>query len=110
MKGCPQSMVRKRGPVFSKRSCSAKHLERAVDDPEKACPSDVFQATHRAFLQDGVDGWLLGVRLVFRARPLESRQRQAGGLDGDDFRERVERYLQAAGVVDLRHQQDIGDR
>src|SRR5207244_1166352 len=53
---------------------------------------------------------LLRVRLVLGARMLERRQLPAGGIDGHNPAKTVERYLETAGVIDLRHQADVGRR
>ena len=52
----------------------------------------------------------LGVRLIFRPRLVERRKLGAGGIGRDDLRIAVERHLQAARVVDLRHQADVRQR
>src|SRR5580704_5976362 len=53
---------------------------------------------------------LFGIRLVLRPRPVERRKLHAGGIHGNDFRELVERDLEPARIVDLRHQADVGKR
>src|SRR6185503_11061817 len=52
----------------------------------------------------------LRVELVLRTRLLESRQFRARGIDGDDLWKPLERYLQTARVVDLRHETEVGER
>src|SRR5262245_57572339 len=52
---------------------------------------------------------LLRVGLVFRSRLFERRKLRAGCIDGDDLGKAIERHLQAARVVDLRHQANIGE-
>src|SRR6185295_15040218 len=46
----------------------------------------------------------LRVRLIFRPRSVEGGKLEAGGVDGDDLGELVQRHLEAARVGDLRHQ------
>src|SRR6266849_2583369 len=52
----------------------------------------------------------LRVRLVLRPRLVEGRELAAGGVGRDDLRKSIKRHLQAARVVDLRHQADVGQR
>src|SRR3954452_23765451 len=58
-------------------------------------------------------GWTsnrsLRVELVLRPRLLEGRQLRARGIDGDDLGKPLERYLQTARVVDLRHETEVGE-
>src|SRR5215471_8807676 len=51
-----------------------------------------------------------GVGLVLWTRAIEGRERQTGAIDADYFRKPLERYFEALGIVDLRHQADIGQR
>src|SRR5258705_9427529 len=50
----------------------------------------------------------LGIRLVFRPRLVEGGEPETGGLDREDFGEPIERYIEAAGIVDLWHEADVG--
>src|SRR5262249_54421620 len=52
----------------------------------------------------------LRVGLVLRPRPLEGCKLHAGGIDGDELGESIERYFQTPRIVDLRHQANIGER
>src|SRR6476646_1674007 len=47
---------------------------------------------------------------ILRPSLLEGRQLRACGIDGDDLGKPLERYLQTACVVDLRHEAEVGER
>src|SRR5580704_10609520 len=53
---------------------------------------------------------LFRIRLVLGPRPVESRQRHAGGVHRNDFGKLVQWNLEPPRVVDLRHQAEVGDR
>ena len=52
----------------------------------------------------------LRIGLIFGAGAVESGKRKTGRVDADDLGKSLQRHFQAPGIVDLRHQAEIGQR
>src|SRR5712675_1811617 len=51
----------------------------------------------------------LCIRLVFRPRLVEGGEPETGRLDREDLGEPIERNIEAARIVDLWHEADVGE-